>query len=233
MTQLERLTEGHRFVDYKTGETTEEISAEELDSYTEPIEGATADLDALREALREQVIENDEYDQYDEDMSGDAAVIVREHLDITRRTASHPGLWHWLALTQLSEFVRFRWGPQHDLEEKFLAAGPDIYSNAIHRLWWMAELTREGDDYSLTRTTLDDQGQQFANRIFDHWFARDEDAVKAVVTVLGDVDLDIVEEVIPTFRYRETLYRIETMTQAEIEGVLEDILRDERAAAAD
>jgi len=64
------------------------------------------------------------------------------------------------------------------MREKFLGAGSDLYSNAIHRLWWIAELTALDDDYSTTDAVF--ANQTMVNKVFDRWFARYQPAVRAM-----------------------------------------------------
>lgn len=92
------------------------------------------------------------------------------------------------------------------LQEKYVGAGTDIYSNGLHRLWWFAELTRDGDDYSRTELMLSEKNQYIVERIFDRSFARHEAAAKAAVDVLVELDGKTAEKVARTFRHRETNY---------------------------
>lgn len=228
--QLYLLDSAEEVVDYVLGDDVDEIPSEALDDRTEPLDGATGDLDALKEALNDVV---DDHESEDPVMEKEAAVAIHEHLDITRRHAAHPELWHWLAITQFPEFVRHRWSIDGAIEEKFLGAGKDVYSNAIYRLWIFAEMTSDADDYTRTRTLLSEGNQFLANRIFDRSFGRVEPMVKAVVDVLAEHDTDTVKAVTQTLRNRETNYRIETMSRDELEPLVQSLVDECRAASPD
>lgn len=222
MAQLHVLTGNrHDLAAYRTGQECEQIPDDELEPYVEELDGATGDLDALDEALTDVT---DTYGPNEAVIDRDAALAVHQHLDISRRHASHQGLWHWLCIVKFPEFVRYRWSVDGAIEEKFLGGGTDLYSNALHRLWWFAELTRDGSDYSRTARLLDEGNQYLVNRIFDRSFARNETAVKAAVDVLLEEAPGTAERVVKEFRHRETNYTIESMSKRDIETVLEDLL---------
>lgn len=76
---------------------------------------------------------------------------VHAALRLTRREASDRGIWDWLAVLPLGEYVRWRWASYEDEKvkpERYTSS--DMNRQAIARLWWGAELTRNGDDYSAT-----------------------------------------------------------------------------------
>ncbi|MGY1763045.1 DUF6339 family protein [Geodermatophilus sp. SYSU D00779] len=66
-------------------------------------------------------------------------------LRLTRSEAGHRGLWHWLAL-RYRGYVTYRWtGAEGVARERWFGA---INKQALARLWWGAELFRDGEDYS-------------------------------------------------------------------------------------
>jgi hypothetical protein len=57
------------------------------------------------------------------------------------------GHWHYLSVIVFREYVLWRWaGPDGTVSDD-RAVGPDR-RNALSHLWWVAELGRNGDDYS-------------------------------------------------------------------------------------
>jgi len=88
---------------------------------------------------------------------------------------------------EFPEFVRYRWQGD-DLRGKSLDGGEDIYSNALHRLWWIAEITRDGDDYTQTEEMF--EMQELANDVADRWFARYEPMTWACVDELNSSVVD-------------------------------------------
>jgi hypothetical protein len=65
-------------------------------------------------------------------------------LRLTRAEAAIPGVWTWLGLGPAARYIRWRWSPKLDLS-RFAGA---YYLHGLGRLWWMAELFRNGADYS-------------------------------------------------------------------------------------
>ncbi len=81
---------------------------------------------------------------------------VHATLRLTRREAADKRIWEYLTVIAFPDYVRWRWAQEdHDrlvTKDRFL--GEDS-KNAIARLWWAAELTRNGSDYSRTEQALD------------------------------------------------------------------------------
>ncbi|WP_033355256.1 DUF6339 family protein [Kitasatospora aureofaciens] len=94
--------------------------------------------------------------RFDESRTGaDAWLAPRLHatLRMTRAEAARPELWNFLALAVAPDYVLWRHltsGESKDGEAKKVNAprfvGPH-YSQAFARLWWAAEMFRDGDDY--------------------------------------------------------------------------------------
>lgn len=222
---LHRLTEdGRRLVGepFLKGEVT--ISDEDLEDYVEQIpDQPKADLKTLDTAV-ETVLS--EYPKYETDIDGALAKDVHQCLDITRRTAGDPGLWHWLAVVKYPEFVRHRWKYRSEeaMREKFLGAGSDLYSNAIHRLWWIAELTSDGDDYTLTEKVF--ANQTIVNKVFDRWFARYRPAVVAVCDELADEPSGVIDDATRRFNHALTNVQLESLSEEEARDLITRIIDD-------
>lgn len=70
---------------------------------------------------------------------------LHEALRLRRSEAGDKGLWHWLAL-RFSAYVEYRWaGAAGVTRDRWF--GP-VQKQALARLWWGAELFRDGPDYS-------------------------------------------------------------------------------------
>ncbi len=224
---LQRLTEdGRRLVgtEFLRGESS--LTEQELDEYLEPIPGEpTADLGVIDEAV-ETIL--DEYEEYDTSMDGELVEPIHRELDISRRVAGDPGLWHWLAIARYPEFVRHRWeyNSEEAMREKFLGAGSDLYSNALHRLWWIAELTREGDDYSTTQAVF--SNQTMVNKVFDRWFARYRPAVIAMCDELADEPSWVIDETTREFNHMLTTVQLEGLSEPEAREIIQKIIQDVR-----
>jgi hypothetical protein len=104
--------------------------------------------------------------------SSDAWMAPRVHatLRLSRRDASDKLIWNYLNIVAKPDFVRWRF--REKTEEgnsvvplnRFL--GEDS-KNAIGRLWWVSELTRNGPDYQETTKVLK------TSRFFTSWQALD------------------------------------------------------------
>lgn len=223
--QLRRLTEdGRRLVgvEFLKGEAT--LSESDLEEFLEPVPGKpTADLSQIDDTVN-QILE--EYPEYHTDMDKELVKAVHRGLDISRRVAGDPGLWHWLAVARYPEFVRYRWqfNSEEAMREKFLGAGSDLYSNALHRLWWIAELTRDGDDYSTTLTVF--SNQTMVNKVFDRWFARYRPAAIALCDELANEPSWVIDETTNRFNHATTSVQLEALTETEARELVGDIIRD-------
>jgi hypothetical protein len=108
-------------------------------------------------------------------------------LRLTRREAADRGIWRWLACSFAPDYVRWRWGPPGGSTDPETAAkterfvGPD-YKHALGRLWWMAELFRDGPDYSPVSEAL--RIQDIPNNLFRMDIAHHRPTVLAATCVL-------------------------------------------------
>jgi hypothetical protein len=94
----------------------------------------------------------------------DAWLAPRVHatLRLTRREAADKRLWNYLSVVEFPGYVRWRWRDPGD-PESLVALGRFLgedSKNALARLWWAAELTRNGPDYTPTVRAL--SNSQFA-----------------------------------------------------------------------
>ena len=175
------------------------------------------------------IIDGSEYARGDATIDGELASEVRKHLRFTREQASHDGVWRYLAVVEFPDFVRYRWPYPDDksnrtftsARDKFLRPARDLYGNALVRLWWMAELTRDGDDYSLTRAAL--EHQELANDVFDRGYARYPPAVRATVDELSDASSSVVSDTTTKLNHALSTIRLESLSESELRGMVRDI----------
>jgi hypothetical protein len=117
----------------------------------------------------------------------DAWLAPRVHatLRLTRREAADRRIWSYVAAVALPDYTRLRWRDPIDRKapvaiDRFVG---DAATNALSRLWWAAELTRNGGDYGPTVRML--SGPWFAPA----WFKLDvldhRAAAQAVVDIIG------------------------------------------------
>ena len=90
---------------------------------------------------------------------------VHATLRLTRREAADPRVWDYLAVIVAPDYVRWRWGGADGTQPKAARfVGPE-YKQALARLWWGAEMTRNARDYTWTKVL-------FANQDFQNSWAR-------------------------------------------------------------
>jgi len=128
---------------FRQGDETIDLGPYEADLPT----GRTVSVDPLVELLAATM------ERFADDRSGsDSWLGPRLHaaLRLTRAEAAIPGVWTWLGLGSGAAYVRWRWSPQ--LDQSRFAGAP--YLHALGRLWWMAELFRNGSDYGPAEAAL-------------------------------------------------------------------------------
>ncbi len=153
-----------------------------------------ADLSSLGQVLDWVMDERSPFEPGDSDIDAAVAPAVRKFIDIPPRAAGDERIWHYLAVGWRPDYVRYRWpweGHSRTLtsmREKFTVSMRDLYTPAFGRLWFMAEFTKQGDDYGPTEKIL--SRQYAANRLFDRTDMRQKDVVSAFAQVVADLDDD-------------------------------------------
>jgi len=203
-----------------------------------------ADLDELEDELRRI---KEVYDQGNGKMDTEAAVAVREHIDVNRSQATDHGIWHDLSIRKFPWFVRHRWSYQGEaaMRKKFWTKGValDSQSCTFERLWWIAELTyREDheDPYLYTRRAF--SNRRFVFRVFDIKMGRYKPAAYALVDALFDEDTeadgkdegiegefaknDIIDGVVQQFRKSGAAMPYEGREKDSLASALKEIRRE-------
>lgn len=154
-----------------------------------PLPGIRAHkLDPVRVVLDEAM---ERYSQ-PEAASSDSWLGPRLHaaLRLSRREAGNRDLWRFLGLWA-ADYVRWRFGPPEGEDDPDRAAkaerfiGPDS-KQALARLWWMAEVFRDGKDYSTAALAL--TNQDIVNNLFRMTIANHRPTALAVLAVLKPAD---------------------------------------------
>lgn len=91
--------------------------------------------------------------------STDSWLAPRVHaaLRLTRREAGDRNLWNYLAVKPLRKYVNWRWTTDPEKGPEPVRYFGEIRKNAIARLWWGAELTRNGESYADTELFFSNQ----------------------------------------------------------------------------
>jgi hypothetical protein len=114
--------------------------------------GRTVSLDPLRGVIQAAMNKPGKPEKSDPWL----APRVHATLRLTRREAADKRIWNYLSVVEFPEYVRWRFRDEDKPDvpvpaDRFL--GEDS-KNALARLWWAAELTRNGSDYSPTLKAL-------------------------------------------------------------------------------
>ncbi|EJN57780.1 hypothetical protein HSB1_38650 [Halogranum salarium B-1] len=204
------MTTLHRLTTQGTAELTEEfakdpnsVSKGTFEDLSEPISGDyDVDLEPVFEAI--QAVKDDGIEEFNNEMDSKIAPVLHEQLSIPRRVATDTRMWHRLAAVELREYVKYRWDPDGAILEKYRGRAGDLDSNAIARLWWIAELTHVPpdsdlaplidveDEYELTRVALD--YRYLSNRILDNRFHKAKPIVVATVDEFRDSPSEVVND---------------------------------------
>ncbi|WP_405190902.1 DUF6339 family protein [Streptomyces anulatus] len=140
----------------------EDVPAIALNKTTEPLSSdsqSRAELAPVRDLIDDAMYKFRE----DRPTNADAWLAPRLHaaLRLTRREAADRRIWNYLALGVAPDYVVWRHlqaksagGPPRIAARRFL--GP-AYTQAFARLWWAAELFRDGPDYRPVVTACGNQ----------------------------------------------------------------------------
>jgi hypothetical protein len=175
------------------------------------------ELDALDSLLDKLIAELPRHDA-----AIDAWLAPRLHraLPLTRRQASDPGVWRYLAVVHRPDLVRHRWENQSwaTMRSRFWSTGTRHTSNTFARVWWIAELTRDGDSYDLTERVL--KKQSLAIQLFVRSWSQYRPAVEAFLDVLEDAPSDKVEHAARMLSRHLATIPLEGLTRSELVHVI-------------
>jgi len=178
--------------------------------------GSAVDLDAL-DALVERTIADHE----EGSTAIDRALIVPLHklLPIPRREASNPRFWHWMSLVRYPHLVVHRWRKDGTCPV-YRFTGSRV-RHALARLWWGAELTRDGGDYSLTEEVMGLPGfQDLYEAIFGRGFAGYRPAVEAFIETVGRQPEGVIRETAKELGYVLSTVVLETLDTDDLRSLL-------------
>lgn len=133
--------------------------AGELDArnFLEPVT-ADAHVDiALVKRILERGLQKLESEELELTTTLDQWLAPRMHsaLRIPRRLAGDMGFWSWMVVEVGREYTWIRWRENKPRPTMYRYTG-DFKRNALARLWWFPEMSRNGPDYSPIRSVLRD-----------------------------------------------------------------------------
>lgn len=152
-----------------------------------------------------------------------AAPRLHRALPLCRREAADPGIWRYLAVIRAPEFVRHRWEfySWSTMRTRFWSIGTQHSSNTFYRLWWIAELTCDGNDYSLTERAL--ATQPLATVVFSRRFSMYRPATEAFIDVMEDAGADELDRVAPRFNATLSTIVLEGQTADQLRALLREL----------
>jgi hypothetical protein len=153
-------------------------------------------------------------------IDGRAAPAIHAALRLSRREAADAGVWRWLAVIHRPDFVRHRWEFRSwtTMRDRFWRAGTRPDSNAIGRLWWIAELTVVGGSYELTDHVL--ATQTLANAIFVRQLSGYLPAVQAVIEMVAGTGTGVVEHLLLRLHRHLSVAPLEARTARDLRELL-------------
>lgn len=194
--------------------------------------GHTANLTNLGRVL-DYVITESDLDPGEEAIDAVVAPAVRKYIDIPLRDAGDPRIWHYLSIGWRPDFVRYRWprtGPNRtkkSMTEKFLGSTQDLYTNAFSRLWFMAEFTRDGDDYSETEAIL--KTTYKSERIFDRMDLRRPRTGRVLSRIANrEPDNEIVERTAKAVSHQWSVTSEEHLTNQQLSEIIDEIYQESK-----
>lgn len=149
-----------------------------------------------------------------------AAPRIHRALPIGRREAALPGIWRFLTTVHCPELVRHRWAAPswNTAQSHYWAPGTRPDSNAVCRLWWIAELTRDGDSYDLTDQVF--ERQQLATQLFVRSFSQYQPAVRAFLCVMREAAAAEIERVARDLNGRLSTLVLEVMPEDHLQALV-------------
>ncbi len=154
----------------------------------------------------------------DDPPSGDLWLSEQIHraLGLPRNVAMDIRVWQFLTCIQSPEYVRYRWGGSGAVsKERFLGG---IKRNAFARLWWAAEIMKNGDDYSEIAPCF--KSQDLYEAVFGRSFSKFPSAARAFVRAVKDQERNIVRAVAKDFNFMLSTFVLEDLPDEQINDLV-------------
>ena len=115
----------------------------------EPVEREFSES-LVAEILRIGLIQHQNVDALDQWLAPRLHYAIR----LPRALAADRGVWAWLATTVGRPYIEQRWPVNAASKNPWWRYDGEILRNGLARLWWAAELVRDGPDYRLVPSAL-------------------------------------------------------------------------------
>jgi len=147
------------------GETPDLSEYREVVGEAQSEDAAEVDTELLSQlidhALDEEFADWSDRNRHIAELDGWLAPRVHSALRITRRLAADRGFWAWVAVEAGSRYVHHRWGEMKESGDgsvtpwRYTGEAPlRNLRNGVARLWWGAEMVRNGPSYEYVRPTF-------------------------------------------------------------------------------
>jgi Family of unknown function (DUF6339) len=178
------------------------------------------EVDAAAEAVAQVIADTERYDVAIDRV---AAPLLHRALPITRREAAQPGVWRFLAVVACPELVRHRWGDPSwtTTRSHYWSPGTRPDSNTFSRLWWIAELTRDGASYALTDEIF--ARPPLAKAIFVRKFGSYRPAVAAFTRVMKSATPTEIDRVARELHGRLSTLVLEALDEEQLSSLIEEL----------
>ncbi len=155
-------------------------------------------------------------------------VELRQALPLSRQQAADKKIWHWLGIIHAPDFVAWRWRPSGAESTRSPARFTgDRVRQTYAKLWWVAELTREGDDDALTNQLFALPGfQDVYEAIFGRAIANYRPAVEAFLVTVAGRSEHFIREFSRQLGYIFPLSLLETMSEEELVPFMKQLAAD-------
>lgn len=157
-----------------------------------------------------------------------AAPVIHRCLPLSRRDAARPEIWRFLAVVHRPDLVRHRWAFEAwaTTRARYWSPGVRHDSNVFARLWWIAELTRDGDDYTLTERVF--ERQTLAIQLFVRRYAWHRPLVAAATDVLAEAAPREIEHVTRALAGALATRVVEAMAGPVLRDLIAELLAEAR-----
>jgi hypothetical protein len=167
-----------------------------------------------------------EHAAHDPALDAALAPLLHRSLGLARREAAEPGLWRYLAVVHAPQLVGHRWEylSWASASARFWSVGTRHTSNAFGRLWWIAELTRDGASYDLTTRALNKPS--LATQVFARSWSQHRPAVHAFLDVLETAPAETIERTARGLSRHLAIVPLERLEYADLERVVRALSRE-------
>lgn len=155
--------------------------------------------------------------QFPDPPSSDAWLAKEIHraLGLPRGIAMDVRVWQFLSCVAHPEYVWYRWSKAGQVsKERFLGG---IKRNAFARLWWAAEVMKNGDDYQVEPCF---DSQDLYEAVFGRSFSKYPPAAKAFIKAVSNQERGVIRAVAKDFNLMLSTFVLEDLATQQVEKLI-------------